>query len=96
MAPERWLSREVTAANDIYAFGLILFEMITRRRALTETNLQKLLSQIRVPHRATALASQLPPKLIVACEAMLAIEPDKRPNADEVCQQLRDMTISTS
>ena len=45
MAPEQLLGREVTARSDIYALGLVLYELFTGRRAFTATTLNDLVEQ---------------------------------------------------
>ncbi len=45
MAPEQLLGREVTARSDIYALGLVLYELFTGRRAFTAATLNELVEQ---------------------------------------------------
>lgn len=46
MAPEYIAQRVISAQTDIFAAGLILFEMLTGRRAIQGDNLPQILSQI--------------------------------------------------
>ncbi len=45
MAPEQLLGREVTARSDIYALGLVLYELFTGRRVFSATTLNELIEQ---------------------------------------------------
>ena len=53
MAPEQLEGREVTVRSDIYALGLVLYELFTGRRAFTGRTLAELMRQ----HRDSDLAS---------------------------------------
>lgn len=59
MAPEQLLGREVTARSDIYALGLVLYELFTGRRAFTAATLNELVEQ----HQSGQLT---PPRTIVS------------------------------
>jgi len=45
MAPEQLLGREVTQRSDIYALGLVLYELFTGRRAFTASTIAELVTQ---------------------------------------------------
>jgi Protein kinase domain/zinc-ribbon domain len=45
MAPEQLLGREVTPRSDIYALGLVLYELFTGRRVFSATTLNELIEQ---------------------------------------------------
>lgn len=58
MAPEQAMGKGTTTSADIYAFGLILYEMLTGKRAFDGTDkMEVLLKQVRQPCPA------LPPEL---------------------------------
>jgi len=59
MAPEQLLGREVTQRSDIYALGLILYELYTGRRTFTGTTLRELVDQ----HQSGTIT---PPREIVS------------------------------
>ena len=50
MAPEQLLGREVTPRSDIYALGLVLYELFTGRRAFTAATLNDLVEQHQSGH----------------------------------------------
>lgn len=58
MAPEQLLGRGVTERSDIYALGLVLYELFTGRRAFTASTLNELIEQ----HQSGSLT---PPRAIV-------------------------------
>jgi len=45
MAPEQLAGREVTTASDLYALGLVLYELFSGRRAFSGRTLQELMRQ---------------------------------------------------
>jgi hypothetical protein len=45
MAPEQLLGHEVSVRSDIYALGLVLYELVTGRRTFTATTLNELVEQ---------------------------------------------------
>jgi tRNA A-37 threonylcarbamoyl transferase component Bud32 len=68
MAPEQLAGREVTARSDIYALGLVLYEIFTGQRALDAQNLAELI-------RKREQSGILPPSSIV---------PDINPDVETV------------
>ncbi len=81
MAPEQLAGNEVTARSDIYALGLVLYEIFTGQRALEGKNLAELIhkreqSGILPP---TAIVKSLDPKIERAILRCLKPNVDERP-----------------
>jgi serine/threonine-protein kinase len=81
MAPEQLEGREVTVRSDIYALGLVLYELFTGRRAFNAKSLADLVAQ----HQSgdvtspSALVSSLDPAVDRAIMRCLETEPSRRP-----------------
>jgi len=80
MAPEQMDGRPISAATDIYAFGLILFEMATGQRAFPSSNLlsgiaQRLTGPAPSP---TTLQPSLPESVEQAIHGCLRLNPEDR------------------
>ena len=81
MAPEQLLGREVTARSDIFALGLVIYELFTGKRAFTATTIGELVSQHenRSLVRPSTIVTTLDPGIERAILACLEPEPDRRP-----------------
>jgi serine/threonine protein kinase len=81
MAPEQLAGREVTAKSDIYSLGLILYEILTGKRAFEAATLPELMKQresgaITNPSTLVRDLDPLIERVILRC---LETDPDKRP-----------------
>ncbi|HXE71056.1 MAG TPA: serine/threonine-protein kinase, partial [Candidatus Nitrosotenuis sp.] len=90
MAPEQMGGKEFTAATDIYAVGLILYEMLAGRRPWLEDNTYRLLAARRAgpPEDPAGLNPALPGELSRLILRMLDPDPDRRPSAREALEEL--------
>jgi hypothetical protein len=90
MSPEQLEGREATAASDIYALGLVLFELFTGRRAHSGATHEELLTQRRgAPPSARSLASELSGAVAEVLVRCLDADPERRPpSAREVAAAL--------
>ena len=81
MAPEQLLGREVTARSDIFALGLVIYELFTGKRAFTATTIGELVSQHenRSLVRPSTIVTTLDPAIERAILACLDPDPDRRP-----------------
>jgi Protein kinase domain len=81
MAPEQLAGREVSAKSDIYSLGLILYEILTGKRAFEATTLPELMKQresgaITNPSTLVRDLDPLVERVILRC---LETDPEKRP-----------------
>jgi serine/threonine-protein kinase len=83
MAPEQLQGREVTARSDIYALGLVLYELFTGRRAYTANSIADLVAQHEsgaiVP--PTEIVKTLDPAIERAILRCLMPDPAARPSS---------------
>ena len=81
MAPEQLLGREVTTRSDIFALGLVMYELFTGRRAFTAATIGDLVSQhetgaLKPPSDVVTGMDARVERAILRC---LEPDPDKRP-----------------
>src|SRR5215472_6385131 len=81
MAPEQLKGAEVTARSDIYALGLVLYELFTGKRPYDGATLQKLLEQQEAAQLTsmTSVAADIDPGIEQAIRRCLDPDPAKRP-----------------
>ena len=92
MAPEQLEGSEADARTDIFAFGAVLYEMVTGRRAFEGKTKTSLIAAIvdRDPPPITSLQPLSPPALERVIKTCLAKDPDDRwQTAHDVLLQLR-------
>jgi Protein kinase domain len=81
MAPEQLLGREVTARSDIYALGLVLYELFTGRRAFVATTIAELVErqQNGTVTAPSTIVTALDPAIERAILRCLDPDPARRP-----------------
>jgi serine/threonine protein kinase len=94
MAPELWRGEPATQASDMFAWGLILYELLTGRRALSGDTLGELLVQSRDSQLSAALATKVPEPFQELLAATLAHDPSSRPTATALGRHLEELLHS--
>jgi serine/threonine protein kinase len=91
MAPEQALCQEVGPQTDLYAVGVIAFELLTGQRPFTGRSPMEIVAHhLRTPPPAPSLFVELPPEADALLLQLLAKELRQRPgSASEVAHALR-------
>src|SRR5215475_2075140 len=92
MAPEQIEGREADARTDIWAFGALLYEMVTGKRAFVAKSPASLIGAILKdePKPIREIKPLTPPSLERLVKTCLAKDPDERwQNAHDVVAELR-------
>jgi eukaryotic-like serine/threonine-protein kinase len=92
MAPEQVEGKEADARTDIFAFGVVVYEMATGKKAFDGRSQASLMAKIleTEPPSMSVLAPMTPPALDHVVKRCLAKDPDDRwQSARDICEQLR-------
>ncbi|HSD72840.1 MAG TPA: protein kinase [Thermoanaerobaculia bacterium] len=99
MSPEQVRGEPTTGSTDVFAFGCVLHEMLTGRRAFTgETALDRMVAILRdSPPPPSRLAPDVPADLDRIVAACLEKSPARRPaTAAELAAQLRGLASAVA
>ncbi|MGQ0733158.1 MAG: serine/threonine-protein kinase [Acidobacteriota bacterium] len=91
MAPEQFAGEAATVRSDIYALGLVLYELYTGRRAFSAASLEELIDRKRheVPPAPATLVNAMDPAVDRVIMASIASDPHTRPaTVAEIMAQL--------
>ena len=90
MSPEQLLTEPVTPKSDIYALGLLGYELLTGQGPYIARGPSEIVAaHLRhVPRRLTELRPDAPPDLEMLLLRCLAKDPSERPSAEEVALAL--------
>src|SRR4029077_2040641 len=92
MAPEQVEAKEVDARTDIFAFGAVVYEMATGRKAFEGKTSASVMAKIleAEPPSMASLQPMTPPALDRVVKTCMAKEPDERwQTASDLCRELK-------
>jgi eukaryotic-like serine/threonine-protein kinase len=92
MSPEQWEGKEADCRSDIFAFGAVLFEMLTGRKAFEGRSQASLIGAILKddPPSMSSLGLITPPGLDYIVKTCMAKDPDDRwQSARDLSRELR-------
>jgi serine/threonine protein kinase len=80
MSPEQVLGREITVASDLFAFGAVLYEMLTGEAAFANRTLAATLHHVAnwEPVPISKLRPEAHNELVAVCQKLLAKNPSER------------------
>ncbi|MGY1703948.1 protein kinase [Geodermatophilus sp. SYSU D00697] len=93
MAPEIFTAETVSAASDVYATGILLYELLAGRTPFAGGGTGYAIANRHVTARPPAVPG-LPAELDAVLQAMLAKDPARRPPAAAAAEALRDLQPS--
>lgn len=99
MAPEQFNGQEADRRADLYATGVLLFELLTGVRPFSGRGAGEIMYQVlnESPQPATKLNPRLPPELDALFDKALAKSPDQRfQDADEFIRALENLRLVES
>ena len=92
MAPEQLEGKEVDSRTDIFAFGVVVYEVATGKKAFEGKSQASLIAKIldSDPPLISSIQPMTPPALDRAVKKCLAKEPEKRwQDASDLCDELK-------
>ncbi|MFH1462956.1 MAG: serine/threonine-protein kinase, partial [Pseudomonadota bacterium] len=91
MAPELWLGRPPGPAADLWAFGVLLYELIDGRGPYGDLARRELIQAHVDPAPAPPLHRRVPEEVAALVAACLDKRPEARPAAERVLETLDDL-----
>jgi len=90
MGPELGRGQEALAASDVYGFGVLAFELLAGQRPFAIAPVLALLSDQPAPEplELARLVPDLDGDLAATLQRCIALEPEARPSAIELCEAL--------
>ncbi|HKP57486.1 MAG TPA: protein kinase [Polyangiales bacterium] len=89
MAPEQLLAKELSAASDWYAFGVMLYEAVSGMLPIDGTQFELLRAKLESdPEPLSTLVPEAPSWLCELCSSLLQRDPAQRPSGEQVLARL--------
>jgi serine/threonine protein kinase len=94
VAPERLKGVAADPAIDVYALGVLLFQMLTGGLPYPERTWEAIEAVRRIGLPPEPMVPGLPPEVAVLCQRCLSQQPERRPSAQHLADVLARVTAS--
>ena len=88
MAPELLLENTFTEKCDVYSFGIVMWEVLSRGVPFAGLQREQIIAQLVVGRRPSPVPEDSPPQLVALMEACWEQEPFVRPDFKRVVRRL--------
>eukprot|EP00850_Spirogloea_muscicola_P023719 SM000381S14611 [mRNA] locus=s381:28553:35415:- [translate_table: standard] len=91
MAPEVLRNEPSDEKSDVYSFGVILWELVTMEQPWQGMNAMQVVGAVGFQNRRLVIPPDMDPALASTIEACWDNNPRKRPNMNQIMQQLKPL-----
>jgi len=96
MAPEQVLGQPLTTQVDVYAFGILIFEVLTGLKPITGESVEKIFNQILYEPVKLEPLAQFPPRIANLVERCTAKQPAQRLESVAACVEELERVLDPS
>eukprot|EP00759_Apiculatamorpha_spiralis_P016261 PhF_6_TR22549/c2_g1_i3/m.32064/K08857/NEK1_4_5; NIMA (never in mitosis gene a)-related kinase 1/4/5 len=87
ISPEMWKGQKYNKASDVWALGVVLYEMMTLQRPFKGDTMKEVSQEILKGDHAPIPPGSYSADLIAICNAMMLMDPARRPSISELLSQ---------
>jgi tRNA A-37 threonylcarbamoyl transferase component Bud32 len=98
ISPEQIARQPITQASDLYAFGIVLYEMVTGEKPFLGDSVIDIMRQIldKKPLDPLRFRSEIPQKLNDLILSLMAKKPERRPGIDQIIRMVHEIHLDLS
>lgn len=89
MAPEIMSDEQYSKSSDVYAFGFIVYEILTCEEPFQKFNIYKLMEEVMKDGYRPPISEDVPNSYRELIERCWSQKPEERPSFDEIVSELK-------